>query len=123
MILIKEWKKEHTRILIEMNDLEEYRIAIDGGRNNLFRAFSKGEIAMMAGPLFGHVSLRTGLLNYESSLRFWGVDWDIVSFPVFGDDQRLQPADQIPGIGKPERSPDRGTTSHRIEYCRLCKIL
>jgi len=99
----EEWL-ELTRILVELNDLEEIRATLNGESSNPFLSFVKGESAMLVSPLFGHVWLKTGLLNYESSLTFWGTDWDIAGFPVFDDENRLQPADYMLGIGIPKRS-------------------
>jgi len=104
-----EWK-ELTRTLVDMNDLEDFRAHLDGGRTTHSHSlsFSKGEIAMLVSPLFGHKgSGKTGMLHYESNLSFYEVDWDIASFPDFDDGNRLQPASQMLGIGIPKRSANK----------------
>jgi ABC-type glycerol-3-phosphate transport system substrate-binding protein len=103
-----EWK-ELTRILVEMNDLVEYRVTFAdiNSIRDLFLPFVKGESAMVVSPLFGHQSQKIGLLHYESSLMFWGVDLDIASFPVFDNEYRLRPADYMLGIGIPKKSANK----------------
>jgi len=96
----EEWQ-EFTRILLELNDLEE-RHGEYGGF--LMQSFSSGETAMVVGPLYGPRAIRPGLLTHESNLSFYNVDFDIVRFPVFDDEKRLQPASQMLAIGVPTRS-------------------
>jgi ABC-type glycerol-3-phosphate transport system substrate-binding protein len=111
----EEWK-ELTRILIEINDLDEYSSEIDGNGGSLSLSFSKGDFAMVAGPLFGHGFLKTGFMDFEGNLTSYEVDWDMVSFPVFDDEQRLRPADYLLGIGIPKGSPNKEDALKVLRY-------
>lgn len=88
--------QEFIRIMLIMNDFEYNRAKLGGYR---LTEFSLGKMAMAAGPLYGNKSLRPGLLHYVPYSRLYDMDWDVVSFPVFDDDRRLNPARQILGIG------------------------
>lgn len=105
----REWN-ELTRILLELNEL------LEPHQGYLMSSFSVGDTAMVVGPLYGATNIRPGLLNYESNLRLLDVNWDIVSFPVFDVEQRLQPADQILGIGVPSRSENKQDAFKVMQY-------
>lgn len=122
-----EWK-ELTRILLKMNDFEEHRGEMGGF---LMSSFSVGNTAMVVGPVYGSKGVRPGLLNYESNLRLFDVEWDIVTFPVFDDGQRLQPASQLLGIAVPAQSRNkedaykvmRYLLSHEVQFANSQKGL
>jgi len=107
-----EWK-ELTRILLKMNDFEEHSGEMGGF---LMSSFSAGNTAMVVGPVYGSKEVRPGLLNYESNLRLFDVEWDIVTFPVFDDGQRLQPASQLLGIAVPAQSRNKEDAYKVMRY-------
>ena len=107
----EQWKRLMW-ILNTMKDFQEHH----GVNDFLMSSFSVGDTAMVIGPVSGGKEFRPGLLSYESNLRLYDVDWDIVTFPVFDDGQRLQPASQMMGIGIPSRSENKEDAYKVMRY-------
>ncbi|MBD3922800.1 extracellular solute-binding protein [Paenibacillus sp. PR3] len=70
-------------------------------------AFSNGRIAMVAGSLYDDTQLMQGFYDQESNIISNGVEWDVVSYPVFNDDKLLAPAAQSLYIGVPRAGKNK----------------